>query len=32
MKSDYLDKIMSKIDAFPSIPGSAVKLSGIVGE
>ena len=26
MKSDLLDKIMAKIDAFPSIPGSAVKL------
>jgi putative nucleotidyltransferase with HDIG domain len=26
MKHDYLDKIMAKIDAFPSIPGSAVKL------
>jgi len=26
MKLDYLDKIMAKIDAFPSIPGSAVKL------
>jgi len=26
MKSDYLDKIMAKIDAFPSIPGSAIKL------
>ena len=26
MKSEYLDKIMAKIDAFPSIPGSAVKL------
>jgi putative nucleotidyltransferase with HDIG domain len=26
MKSDLFDKIMAKIDAFPSIPGSAVKL------
>ena len=26
MKTDLLDKIMAKIDAFPSIPGSAVKL------
>ena len=30
MKSDYLDKIMSKIDAFPSIPGSAVKLLALL--
>jgi putative nucleotidyltransferase with HDIG domain len=26
MKPDYIDKIMAKVDAFPSIPGSTVKL------
>jgi putative nucleotidyltransferase with HDIG domain len=26
MKTEYLDKIMAKVDALPSIPGSAVKL------
>lgn len=26
MKKEYLDKIMAKVDAFPSIPGSTVKL------
>ena len=26
MKTEYLDKIMAKVDALPSIPGSAIKL------
>lgn len=30
MKSDYLDKIMARVDAFPSIPGSAVKLLALL--
>ncbi|MGD9332038.1 MAG: HDOD domain-containing protein [Desulfobacterales bacterium] len=30
MKSDYLAQIMAKVDAFPSIPGSAVKLLALL--
>lgn len=30
MKQDYLEKIMAKVDAFPSIPGSTAKLLKIL--
>ena len=32
MKADYLIKIMDKVDAFPSIPGSAVRLLELVDQ
>ncbi len=32
MKADYLTKIMDKVDAFPSIPGSAVRLLELVDQ
>ncbi len=32
MKADYLTKIMDKVDAFPSIPGSALRLLELVDQ
>ena len=32
MKADYLAKIMDKVDAFPSIPGSALRLLELVDQ